>query len=40
MRLNDIEMFDIEDSTFAEGPIALQYGSGEVIFRDIQIRKP
>lgn len=39
-RLNDIDMFDIEDSTYKSGPIALQYGSGTVIFRDIQIRTP
>jgi hypothetical protein len=38
--LNDIEMFDIEDGTYASGPIALQYGSGTVIFRDVRVRAP
>lgn len=38
--LNDVPMFDIEDSTYASGPIALQYGSGTVIFRNVRIRTP
>lgn len=38
--LNDIEMFDIEDDTYAAGPIALQYGTGTVIFRNVRIRTP
>lgn len=37
-RLNNVEMFGIEDSTFGSGPIALQYGSGIVIFRNVRIR--
>ena len=36
--LNGIQMVDVEDSTYAEGPIGLQYGAGIVKFRNVQIR--
>jgi 3-keto-disaccharide hydrolase len=36
--LNDIEVVDTEDSTYANGPIALQYGAGTVMFRNVRIR--
>jgi hypothetical protein len=36
--LNGEQMVDIEDSQFAEGPIALQYGAGVVKFRNVMIR--
>ncbi len=36
--LNGEEMVDIEDTQFAEGPIALQYGAGVVKFRNVRIR--
>jgi hypothetical protein len=38
--LNDIEMFDVEDDTHSSGPVALQYGAGTVIFRNVRIRTP
>ena len=37
--LNGEEMVDIEDTQFAEGPIALQYGLGVVKFRNVRIRE-
>ena len=36
--LNDMPMVDIEDTQFAAGPIALQYGAGVVKFRNVRIR--
>ena len=36
--LNGEQMVDIEDTQFAEGPIALQYGAGVVKFRNVMIR--
>ncbi len=36
--LNGIKTIDIEDSKFANGPIALQWGRGEVKFRKVEIR--
>ena len=36
--LNGILTVDIEDSTYSEGPIGLQYGAGIVKFRNVQIR--
>lgn len=36
--LNDTLTLDTEDEAFASGPIALQYGSGTVKFRNVQIR--
>ena len=36
--LNGMPMVDIEDSQFAEGPIALQYGAGTVKFRNVRVR--
>ncbi len=37
--LNGVEMFDFTDDNYASGPIALQYGSGTVIFRNIRVRR-
>jgi len=31
-------MVDVQDTTHARGPIALQYGAGTVKFRNVQIR--
>ncbi len=39
VRLNGTVTVDIEDSTYAEGPLTLQYGSGIVKFRNVQIRR-
>lgn len=36
--LNGRNMVDIEDSQYASGPIALQYGSGTVRFRNVRLR--
>lgn len=36
--LNGTRMVDVEDSQFADGPIALQYGAGIVKFRNVRIR--
>jgi hypothetical protein len=36
--LNGIGTVDVENGEFTEGPIALQYGSGIVKFRNVQIR--
>lgn len=36
--LNGRDLVDVEDSQFASGPIALQYGSGVVKFRNVKIR--
>ena len=32
-------MVDVEDSQFASGPIALQYGAGVVKFRNVRVRE-
>jgi hypothetical protein len=37
--MNGTETVNFEDSTYAEGPIALQYGAGIVRFRNVQIRE-
>ena len=37
--LNGTVTVDIEDSTYSEGPFTLQYGSGVVKFRNVQIRR-
>ncbi len=37
--LNGTVTVDIEDSTYVEGPFSLQYGSGVVKFRNVQIRR-
>ncbi len=39
IELNGAVTVDIEDSTYAEGPFALQYGSGIIRFRNIQIQE-
>lgn len=36
--LNGTVTVDTEDTKYASGPIALQYGKGTVIFRNVQIR--
>jgi hypothetical protein len=36
--LNGTQTVDIQDSKFASGPFALQYGSGVVKFRKVEIR--
>ena len=36
--LNGTKTVDIQDSKFASGPVALQYGSGVVKFRKVEIR--
>ena len=36
--LNGVKTVDVNDSKFAKGPIGLQYGSGVVKFRRVQIR--
>jgi hypothetical protein len=36
--LNGTKTVDIQDSQFASGPVALQYGSGVVKFRKVEIR--
>ena len=36
--LNGTPMVDVEDTQFADGPIALQYGAGVVKFRNVRIR--
>ena len=38
VRLNGRDLVDVEDSQFTSGPIALQYGSGTVKFRNVRIR--
>ncbi|HEY8521974.1 MAG TPA: DUF1080 domain-containing protein [Gammaproteobacteria bacterium] len=35
--LNDRPMVDVSDERFAEGPVALQYGAGTVLFRNLRI---
>ena len=37
--LNGIRVVEVEDSQFADGPIALQYGAGVVKFRNVRIRR-
>jgi hypothetical protein len=36
--LNGRDVVDVEDSQFASGPIALQYGTGDVRFRNVRVR--
>ena len=36
--LNGRDLVDVEDSQFASGPIALQYGAGIVRFRNVRVR--
>ena len=36
--LNGTRTVDIEDTQYADGPIALQYGAGVVKFRNVRIR--
>jgi hypothetical protein len=38
VRLNGQTTVDVEDNKFATGPIALQYGAGQVMFRNVRIR--
>ena len=36
--LNGVKTVDVEDSKFASGPIGLQWGSGTIKFRKVEIR--
>ncbi len=36
--LNGVTTVDVQDSKFASGPIALQWGRGEIKFRKVEIR--
>jgi hypothetical protein len=36
--LNGVDLVDTEDPTYSSGPIALQYGAGTVMFRNVRIR--
>jgi hypothetical protein len=38
LTLNGVRTVDVQDSKFASGPIALQYGAGVVKFRKVQIK--
>ncbi|MBI2317648.1 MAG: DUF1080 domain-containing protein [Betaproteobacteria bacterium] len=38
LKLNGVQTVDVQDSKFASGPFALQYGAGVVKFRKVQIR--
>ena len=38
IKLNGQTTVDVEDDRFAAGPIALQYGAGQVKFRNVRIR--
>ena len=35
---NGVQTVDVQDSKFASGPIALQYGGGVVKFRKVEIK--
>jgi hypothetical protein len=37
--LNGVQTVDVHDSTYASGPISLQYGQGVVKFRNVEIEK-
>ncbi len=37
--LNGSQTVDVEDETYTTGPIALQYGSGTVMFRNVRVRE-
>jgi hypothetical protein len=37
--LNDRTMVDTKDAKFSSGPVALQYGAGTVMFRNVRIRE-
>lgn len=37
--LNGVTTIDTHDSTYASGPLSLQYGAGTVKFRNVQIQK-
>ncbi|MYI75786.1 MAG: DUF1080 domain-containing protein [Acidobacteria bacterium] len=39
VRLNGTQTVHMNDSTYASGPIALQYGAGVVKFRNVRIRE-
>jgi hypothetical protein len=36
--LNDVQVVDVEDGKLGSGPIALQYGAGTVMFRNVRVR--
>lgn len=37
--LNGVEMYNVDDDTYADGHITLQFGSGVVKFRNVRIRR-
>jgi hypothetical protein len=39
VRMNGMQMVDVEDKKFARGPFALQAGVGVVRFKNVQIRE-
>ena len=39
VRMNGMQMVDVEDKKFARGPFALQAGVGVVRFRNVQVRE-
>jgi len=39
LTLNGVKTVEVEDSAFADGRIALQFGKGVVMFRKVEIRK-
>ena len=39
IRLNGVVTVDTEDNSHSQGPVALQYGSGGVKFRNVRIRE-
>jgi len=38
LTLNDVPVVDVEDTKLTNGPLALQYGAGTVMFRNVRIR--
>ena len=39
VKFNGVQTVDVEDARFASGPFALQYGSGVIKFRKVEVRK-
>ena len=37
--LNGTQTVDVADLQYADGPIALQYGAGDVKFRNVRVRR-
>ena len=38
LTLNDVRVVDVEDAKLKNGPVALQYGAGTVMFRNVRLR--